>query len=207
MAGQTHPGRQRGKGDTAGRTSAPVEQVGRRWPGRRRRGREPEVGENLPNDDGVLDGGYDAHAAATPGARQHVHPECVPHEVVPRPLPRRGRRGRLHARDGARIGTRHRRSRGLFARVSSAGHHGIAVRRAARVQSAGGRWCARRDGWRGGAASVRLVGTDGAKGVPPVGDRPGAPPTVRCQHSVLCGAPDYAESAIAETVSLGWLWR
>jgi len=44
--------------------------------------------------------------------------------------------------------------------VSSEGHHGIAVRRAARVQSAAGRLRARRNGWRGRAASARSVETD-----------------------------------------------
>src|SRR5436309_572919 len=38
-------------------------------------------------------------------------------------------------------------------------------------------------------------------------DHLAAPRRVRCQDAVLCAAPDYAESPIAETVSLGWLWR
>ena len=42
-----------------GRTgSAPVEQVGERWPRRRDFGRQPEVGENLPDDSGVFDSGH-----------------------------------------------------------------------------------------------------------------------------------------------------
>src|SRR5215475_8782359 len=42
---------------------APVEQIGRRRPGRRHLGREPE-GENLSDDDGVFDGGD--HARVPP---------------------------------------------------------------------------------------------------------------------------------------------
>jgi len=75
------------------RKSALVEQVGRRWSGCCRCGGEPEMGENLPDDDGVLDGGHHPHAAATPGARQHVHPERMPHQLRPRPLPHQGEAG------------------------------------------------------------------------------------------------------------------
>ena len=153
IAGRTHPGRQRGKGDTAGRTSAPVEQVGRRWSGRRRGGREPEVGENPPDDDGVLDGGNHAHAAATPRTGQHVHRERVPHQLRPRPLARRRRWGRLHAHAGGRVSTRHRRRRQRFALVSAERHDGVALRRAARLRPTGGPRRARRDGWSGRATS------------------------------------------------------
>src|SRR5262245_9703265 len=108
IAGGTHPRRWRGHRWTG---SAPVEQVGRRRSGRRRLGREPEVGENPPDDDGVLDGGHHTHAAATPSTRQHVHPERVLHQLRPRPLSRRRRRGLLHAHGGGWISTRrwHRR--------------------------------------------------------------------------------------------------
>src|SRR5262249_17516293 len=53
--GRTHPERQRGKRDTGGRDSTPAEQVGRRRPGCWHLDlyREPDVGENLPDDDEV----------------------------------------------------------------------------------------------------------------------------------------------------------
>jgi hypothetical protein len=53
----TGEGSEFGRDGTGGwARSAPAEQVGRRWPGRWCCGREPEMGENLPDDDGVLDG-------------------------------------------------------------------------------------------------------------------------------------------------------
>ncbi len=63
--------------------------------------------------------------------------------------------------------------------------NGITVQRAARLRPAVGRRCARRDGRSGRAARDRRVGTDGVECVAPVGDRPGAPPTVRCQHTMV----------------------
>ena len=175
-----------GRATPPGGPSAPVEQVGRRWSGCWRRGREPEVGENPPDDDGVLDGGHDAHPAATLGTGQHVHPERMPHQLRPRPLARRRRWGRLHAHGGGRVSTRHRRrSRQRFALVSVERHDGIAVRRATRLQSAVGRRCARWNGRSCRPARDRTVATDAGEGVPPVGDRPGAPPTARRQHTMV----------------------
>src|SRR5262249_21212273 len=88
------PGCRCGRDGTGGWTrSAPGEQVGRRRPGCAHLRREPEVSEDLPDDDLVLDGSHHAHAAATMGTGQHVHRERVAHEVWPRPPARRGRGG------------------------------------------------------------------------------------------------------------------
>ena len=48
--------------------------------------REPEVGEDLADDVGVLDGRDQAQAAATPRAGQDVEVEGMPHEVGPGPV-------------------------------------------------------------------------------------------------------------------------
>src|SRR5262245_36455730 len=61
--------------------------------GGRHGGWEPQMGEKLPDHDGVLDGGDDAHAGATSRTVRHVHRERVAQQVRPRPPARRGRRG------------------------------------------------------------------------------------------------------------------
>src|SRR5262249_18565185 len=98
IAGRTDPGVSLGRGRHRRRTSAPVEQVGRRWTRCGYLGREPEVGENLPNDDGVLDGGDHAHATATammPAREDKTH-------KGPRTLPRSSLTAHLHGRTFAR---------------------------------------------------------------------------------------------------------
>jgi hypothetical protein len=143
------------------------------------------VGENPPDDDGIIDGGNHTHAAATSSTRQHVHSERVLHQLRPRPLSRRRRSGLLHAHVAAWVTTRRRQSRRWPAVASSDHQPGVALRCAARLRRAGGPRRAWRDGRSGQAARDRCVGTDGVAGVPPVGDRPGAPPTVRRQYPVV----------------------
>jgi hypothetical protein len=113
--------------------SAPTEQVGRRWPGRRHLGREAEVGENLPDHDGVLDGGHHTHVTATPRTGQHVYGEGVAQQVWPRP-PARGGRRRWVAHGGGRFSPRRRAARPQRARTSLDRHDGIALQRAARLR-------------------------------------------------------------------------
>jgi hypothetical protein len=112
--------RQRGSDGGGRRTSAPVEQIGRRRPERRRHGREHRRWVRiLRMTTGSSIVATTLHAAATAGTGQYVHREGVPHQLRRRPLPRRGRRERLHGRGGGRLSTRHRRRRQRFALLSS----------------------------------------------------------------------------------------
>jgi hypothetical protein len=58
----------------------------RRGAGARDLGREPQVRQELADDLGILDGGEQAHAAATARAGEDVEVEGAPHEVGPRPV-------------------------------------------------------------------------------------------------------------------------
>ena len=69
--------------------------------------------------------------------------------------------------------------------MSSDGQDGIAVRCGARFRLAGGLRRARRDTRSGRTTRARRVGIHGAECFPPVGDRPGTPPTVRCQCTMI----------------------
>src|SRR5439155_9131486 len=61
---------------TGGRLRSRVEeQVARRGPGRRHLGRQAEVGENLPDDDRVLDGRDHSRPAATARVGEDIHGE------------------------------------------------------------------------------------------------------------------------------------
>jgi hypothetical protein len=142
---RTHPGRRRGKdGSGRPRTSAPVEQVGRRRPGRRRLGREPEVRENLPDHDGSS---MVATTRIRPPHRGQANTSIanVLHQLRPRPLSCRRRRGLLHAHGGRWISTRRRHRRRWLAVASSDHQARAASRRAARLQPAGGPQHARRE--------------------------------------------------------------
>ena len=70
--------------------SAPAEEVAGRRTGRWDLGRQPEVGENLPDDDRVLDRGDHPHAPATPGARVHDRVEVALRVVGARAAALRG---------------------------------------------------------------------------------------------------------------------
>ena len=105
-------------------------------------------------------------------------PGRVAHQVRPGPLPRCGKRRDLHGRGGGRLWIRRRRKRRWLALAFSDRHDGIEVHRTARLHSAGGPRRARQDGRSDSAARHYCVGAEGGGGVPPVGDRPGAPPTV-----------------------------
>lgn len=50
-------------------------------------GREPEMGEDPADDPGILEGGDDAHAAATARTGEHFEGKGAPHQVGPRPIP------------------------------------------------------------------------------------------------------------------------
>src|SRR5439155_18810737 len=74
--------------------SAPAEEVAGRRTGRWDLARQPEVGENLPDDDRVLDRGDHPHAPATPGAGEDIDGKGVVEEVSPGPGARGGARRR-----------------------------------------------------------------------------------------------------------------
>ena len=90
------PATERGKPpgpDTAvrscGHVGEEVSGASRRGPGRAcvgDLGRQPQVGEDLADDPGFLDGGDQAHAAATARAGEDIDVERAPHQVGPRPV-------------------------------------------------------------------------------------------------------------------------
>ena len=64
-------------------------------------GREPEMGEDLANDPGILNGRDQAHAPPTARTREHVKLEGAPHKGRPRPIARRAGSFRPELRDAA----------------------------------------------------------------------------------------------------------
>ena len=95
----------------------------------------PKVGENPPDDDGVLDCGDHAACGRHSGTGQYVHREGVPHQLRPRPLPRRltsaGALGRSRTGGAVRPprpgpqGTRDRRADRALRRRDADGHRDL----------------------------------------------------------------------------------